>query len=97
MNRRLKAVLVLAAIVGFAYVLADKEETEIIAAADSGETYRLVHAIGNDETVVAKDLTHGECQIRKQDNIAIAEALGIHSERLGIGSITCLPESLFDD
>lgn len=61
------------------------------------ETYRLVHAIGNEETVVAKGLSKSECERRKKDNIAVAEALGIHSERLGIGSITCLPESIFED
>lgn len=61
------------------------------------ETYRLVHAIGNSETVLAKGLSKGECERRKKDRKVIAEALGIHSERLGIGSITCLPDSFFDD
>lgn len=61
------------------------------------ETYRLVHAIGNKETVLAKGLSESECRRRKSDNIAVAEALGIHNERLGIGSITCLPDSLFND
>lgn len=59
------------------------------------EAYRLVHAIGNDETIVAEGLSKHDCEARKKDNIAVAETLGIHSERLGIGSITCLPESLF--
>lgn len=61
------------------------------------ETYRLVHAIGNDEKIVAKGLSKPDCEAMKKDRIAIAEALGIHSEKLGIGSITCLPESLFED
>jgi hypothetical protein len=62
----------------------------------SAETYRLVHAIGNSERIVAKGLSKAECQAMKKDRIAIAEALGIHSERLGVGSITCLPESDFN-
>lgn len=61
------------------------------------ETYSLVHARGNDETIVAKGLSQRDCNDRKKDNIAVAEALGIHSERLGVGSITCLPESVFSD
>lgn len=60
------------------------------------DKYRLVHAIGNNETIVARGLSKQDCETRKEDNITVAEALGIHSERLGIGSITCLPESLFE-
>jgi len=59
--------------------------------------YRLVHAIGNTEKIVAKNLSKPECEARKREQIRVAEALGVHSEKLGIGSITCLPESLFDD
>lgn len=69
----------------------------VFASEALAETFRLVHAIGNDETIVARGLTERECQAMKRDRIAIAEKLGIHSERLGGGSITCLPESLFDD
>lgn len=61
------------------------------------ETYRLVHAIGNDETITATNLTKRKCEEMKREKITIAEALGTHSERLGVGSITCLPESTFDD
>lgn len=61
------------------------------------ETYRLVHAIGNTEKLIAKQLSKRDCEVRKREHIVIAEALGIHSEKLGIGSITCLPESFFDD
>lgn len=59
------------------------------------ETYRLVHAIGNDEKIAAKGLTKADCEAMKKDNIAVAEALGVHSQSLGIGSITCLPDSSF--
>jgi len=64
--------------------------------AGAAETYRLVHAVGNDEKIVAKDLSKKDCEAMKKDRTAIAEALGIHSEKLGVGSITCLPESLFN-
>lgn len=60
------------------------------------EKYRLVHAIENTERIVAKGLSKRECESRKREHIAVAEALGVHSERLGIGSITCLPESFFE-
>lgn len=69
----------------------------LAASAAHAESYRLVHAIGNDEKTIAKELSKQDCEAMKKDRVAIAEALGIHSERLGIGSITCLPESLFDD
>lgn len=97
MNGRLKAAVILAAIIGVAYYAGDDSQSSATRVAAEAETYRLVHAIGNEETIVAKGLTKRECEIRKKDNIAVAEALGIHSERLGIGSITCLPESLFSD
>jgi len=61
------------------------------------ETYRLIHAIGNSEKVLAKGHSKRDFEPMKTDRIAIAEALGIHSERLGTGSITCLHESLFDE
>lgn len=61
------------------------------------ETYRLIHSIGNDETIVARDLPGRECELRKKDNIAVSQVIGVHSERPGIGSITCLPETLFKD
>jgi len=63
----------------------------------AAETYRLVHAVGNSERVVAKGLSKSECEALKRDHVKIAEALGVHSESLGIGSITCLPDSLFGD
>jgi len=63
----------------------------------ASETYRLVHAIGNSEKVIAKGLEKGECARRKREHIKITEALGVHSERLGKGSITCLPESYFEE
>lgn len=89
-------VIAIFALVAIASVMQRKDETTGAATA-STESYRLVHAIGNDETVVARGLSKSECQRRKRDNIAVAEALGIHSERLGVGSITCLPESFFLD
>jgi len=67
------------------------------AVALAAETYRLVYALGNDETIIARGLSKPECERRKKDNKVVAEALGIYNERLGIGSITCLPESLFND
>lgn len=91
MNRRLKALLVLAGIIGVAAFSAN-----LPGKADP-ETFRLVHAIENDETIIARGLSKPECERRKKDHKVVAEALGIYNERLGIGSITCLPESLFND
>lgn len=61
------------------------------------ENYRLIHALGNDEMTVARDISKEDCERLKADRKAVAEALGTHSERLGVGSITCLPEVLFAD
>lgn len=69
----------------------------LIASSVSAETYRLVHALGNSEKEVARELSKDECAVKKRELIRTAEAIGVHSERLGIGSITCLPESLFRD
>ena len=65
--------------------------------AQAAETYRLIHAIGNEESEAARDLSKAECDAMKADRVAVAEALGLHSEKLGVGSITCLPESIFED
>lgn len=73
----------------------DRDTEQSGSQASSPETFRLVHAAGNDETEVARGLSRSECDRRKADNTAVAEALGIHSERLGTGSIACLPESVF--
>lgn len=69
----------------------------LVASVANAETYRLIHALGNSEREVARGLSKGECTVRKRELIATAEALGTHNEKLGIGSITCLPESVFDD
>lgn len=69
----------------------------LLASTAQAETYRLVHALGNSEKEVARGLSKAKCTERKRELIKTAESLGIHSERLGIGSITCLPESLFED
>lgn len=60
------------------------------------ETYRLVHAIGNAEKVVAKGLSKSTCEARKRELKATATALGTYNENTGSGSITCLPDSLFN-
>lgn len=60
------------------------------------ETYSLVHAIGNSENVAAKGLTKAECETRKSELKKVAEALGTYNERTGRGSITCLPDSLYN-
>lgn len=70
--------------------------TPLMTSAVYAETFRLMHAIGNSETEIARDLTKPECEAMKRDRSAIATALGIHSEALGVGSITCLPESIFE-
>lgn len=61
------------------------------------ETYRLVHAIGNSERISAKGLSKAECEAKKRELKSVASAIGTYNERLGIGSITCLSESLFKD
>lgn len=55
------------------------------------ETYRLVHAIGNTERINARGLTKGDCETRKKEALTVAVALGAG------GSITCLPDSFFND
>lgn len=67
------------------------EKNTAEAAAAAPETYRLVHAIGNDETEIARGLTESECRSRKKDNAIVAITLGVS------GSYSCLPESLFAD
>lgn len=69
--------------------------TVLLASAAHAETYRLVHAIGNEEQMVATDLSAAVCEERKREYKAVAERLGTYNERLGHGSVTCLPESLF--
>lgn len=61
----------------------------------SAETYRLIHAIGNSEKELGRDLTKSECERRKSEAKKIGEALGTYNEKRGHGSITCLPESIF--
>lgn len=59
------------------------------------ETYRLIHAIGNDENEVDRGLSKSECHRRRDDLKKTATALGTYNEATGHGSITCLPESFF--
>lgn len=88
MNRRLKSALILAAIIGTAYAISgDAGPDNAIAA--KAETYRLVHAIGNSEKIVAKDLSKRECEARKSEHKIIVASLGVG------GSVTCLRESDF--
>jgi hypothetical protein len=65
-----------------------------VSEAAAAETYSLVHAIGNHERVSAKGLSKADCEVRKKELKAIAEALGSYNEKAGKGSITCLPDSL---
>jgi len=65
-------------------------------AAGAAETYRLVYALGNDETIVAKGLKKSECATKKAEFKAVAERLGTYNEATGYGSITCQPDSLFE-
>lgn len=69
----------------------------LAAGSVAAETYRLVHAIGNEEHVSAKGLSKSECEARKNELKAVATAVGTYNEQTGRGSITCLPESLFND
>lgn len=66
-------------------------------AAYADETYRLIHAVGNTENVSAKGLSKQECEKRKAELKVVASALGTYNEATGYGSITCLPDSMFDD
>ncbi len=61
------------------------------------ETYRLIHAIGNEEHEAARGLSKSECEARKAELKSVATALGTYNESTGYGSITCLPESVFED
>lgn len=55
------------------------------------ETYRLIHAIGNMERESARNLTKAECEKRRDELKEVAQRLGTP------GSITCLPEWVFND
>lgn len=59
------------------------------------EAYRLVHAIGNTENVVARGLSKSECEAQKSELKQVASALGTYNEATGHGSITCLSEQYF--
>lgn len=61
------------------------------------ETYRLIHALGNSEKEIARDLTKRDCEARKREHIAVSEKLGTYNAKTGSGSITCLPSSFFLD
>ena len=67
----------------------------LMTATAHAETFRLVHAIGGDERMVAKGLSRGECERQKRELKAVATKLGTYNEQTGFGSITCLPESVF--
>lgn len=67
----------------------------LLTSAASAETYRLVHAVGGAENVSATGLSKAECEKRKAELKAVATALGTYNEATGHGSITCLPDSLF--
>ena len=71
--------------------------TMVITTEVHAETYRLIHATGNVEHESARGLSKGECEVWKKELKIVAEALGTYNERLGVGSITCLPESFFAD
>lgn len=59
------------------------------------ETFRLVHAQGNEETEAERGLSRAECERRRDELKMVATQLGTYNEALGLGSITCLPESAF--
>lgn len=58
------------------------------------ETYRLVQTRGNEEYESARGLSKRDCEARRDKLKTIATALGTYNEALGVGSITCLPESI---
>lgn len=72
-------------IVGLAAALA---ATAVLAAP---ETYRLIHAVGNEERETARGLSKTECERRRDELKIVSAALGTP------GSITCLPEWMFDE
>lgn len=57
----------------------------------ASETYRLVHAIGQTEKILAKGLGQSECRRLRDERRKIVALLGVG------GSVTCLPESIFTD
>lgn len=60
---------------------------------DSGRyemTYRLVQASGNSERIAARGLSRSECEARKRELQSVTAILGTG------GSVTCLPESVFE-
>lgn len=61
-----------------------------IVTAHTEESFRLVHAIGNNERILARGLSKSECERRKLEHEAITAILSG-------GSVACLPESVFRD
>lgn len=90
---RMKAAVVLAVLVCFGWL----SGKAVGQKASAPEPYRLIHTIGSTERVTAKELSKAECEKRKAELKIVAAALGTYNEAAGHGSITCLPDSLFDD
>lgn len=62
----------------------------IAAPVMAGGTYRLVHAIGNAERILQTGMSQSECRRQRDETRRVATLLGT------VGSVTCLPDSLFD-
>lgn len=88
-----RMLIAFAAIAAALYFLPEDDGPDFSAyagKADSAETFRLVHAIGNTEMESARGLSKSECEWRRDEKKQVGAAMGVG------GSITCLPESLFD-
>lgn len=85
--RRIINLTIAAIVVAFMLIEPPVKPPELPADA---ETYRLVHAIGSVERVSAKGISKEDCQARREELRSAAAGLGSG------GSITCLPDSLFD-
>lgn len=96
-RRVIVAIAISAAAIWFITTVADRRDAGSSTARKSTETYRLIHAIGNAESIIARGLSRSACEAQKREHIAVAESLGVHNEKTGYGSIVCLPESSFAD
>lgn len=80
-----KAIFAAVGIVAVAYWSAEPDPRALVSAVPT-PTYRLVHAVGNTESIVRTGLQLPECRAFRDERKNVATLIGAG------GSVTCLPE-----
>ena len=94
MGVQMRRFLLVAIAIGAYVIFRETEEPHLPppkARSEPEETYRLVHAIGNTERILEKGMWLAACRARRDEHKIIVAALGAG------GSVTCLPDSAFND